>query len=79
MAPETNAQHQIPLNRRHHPRKLLGEITPHVINQERHIDRGAVVRREHVLGVARVAVAPGVVGEGGDEAGAVVALVEGEG
>lgn len=38
-----------------------------------------MVAAEHVLGVARVALAPGFVVEGVDEAGAVVALVEGGG
>lgn len=40
---------------------------------------GAVDAAEHVLGVARVALAPGFVVEGVDEAGAVVTLVEGDG
>ena len=43
------------------------------------VEGGAVVDGEHVLGVLGVAGAPSFVGEGFDEAGAVVTLVEGYG
>lgn len=77
MPPETNPQHQIPLNARHRARKVLGDITPHMINEQGHIHRRAIVDAKHVLSVPRVSIAPGIVAHRVNEAGTVVALVEG--
>lgn len=50
-----------------------------MVNELGDVCCGAVVAGKHVLGVARVAAAPGFVVEFVDAAGAVVALVEGNG
>lgn len=57
----------------------MEDVALQVVDELGAVGRGAVVAAEHVLGVARVALAPGFVVEGVDQAGAVVALVKGRG
>lgn len=52
------------------------EVGGQVVKQLGEVDSGAMIAREHILGVTRVAGSPCLIMQRIDEAGAVIALVE---
>ena len=84
MPAERDAEHEVLRYRNACPLRAVGgkDVCRQVVEELAGVDGGAVVDAEHVGSVARVGLlggAPGFVGQRGDLAGAVVALVEGDG
>lgn len=73
VAAETDAEHEVLDDA---PPAGREDVARQEIEQQRRVGGGADVAREHVLGVALVSGAPGLVGDGRHEARPVVALVE---